>query len=148
MFSLPHLVAILLCFVFWLTQASCFEKRNFIPICYQVFLTIVHLFSYLFIAALFFLITRSTTLEVGSGDQGKSTDSALSSDETGPSSSDITPSSETSLSDLALGSEIRPSASTRDRSTSRQLTQLAQLVQEHYAYAATDVEAGNTDLGH
>lgn len=85
---------------------------------------------------------------MGSGDQGKSTDSALSSDETGPSSSDITPSSETSLSDLALGSEIRPSASTRDRSTSSQLTQLAQLVQEHYAYAATDVEAGNTDLGH
>ncbi|PVD38671.1 hypothetical protein C0Q70_01290 [Pomacea canaliculata] len=79
--------------------------------------------------------SRSTTLEVGSGDQGKSTDSALSSDETGPSSSDITPSSETSLSDLALGSEIRPSASTRDRSTSSQLTQLAQLVQEHYAYS-------------
>lgn len=56
MFSLPHLVAILLCFVFWLTQASCLKKRNLIPIYNQVFLTIVHLFSYLFIAALFSLL--------------------------------------------------------------------------------------------
>ena len=71
----------------------------------------------------------------------KSTDSALSSDDTGPcSSSDITPSSETSLSDMSPAA-TKPSAvpllSGESRSASKQLTELAQLVQEHYAYTST-----------
>lgn len=51
----------------------------------------------------------------------------------------MTPSSETSLSDMSPATEptTRP-LSKESSSTSKQLTALAQLVQEHYAYTATD----------
>ena len=78
----------------------------------------------------------------------KSTDSALSSDDTGPcSSSDVTPSSETSLSD-ASPATTEPSViplSGESRSASKQLTELAQLVQEHYAYATANPEGSHAE---
>ncbi|KAK7111440.1 protein CLEC16A-like isoform X2 [Littorina saxatilis] len=81
----------------------------------------------------------------------KSTDSALSSDEAGPcSSSDVTPSSETSLSDMSPAPEPRAppvSATKESRSASKQLTALAQLVQEHYPYDAAE-EAAHADANH
>ncbi|XP_076446550.1 protein CLEC16A-like isoform X2 [Babylonia areolata] len=91
----------------------------------------------------------------GGGDRGDNlkstttTDSALSSDDTGPcSSSDVTPSSETSLSDMSPAPEPAsrqaPPMTQENRSATRQLTALAQLVQEHYAYASTNAATSNT----
>lgn len=79
--------------------------------------------------------SSSTRQEVLGGDDGRSVDSALSSDDTGPcSSSDVTPSSETSLSDLSPSTKPASVIPAQDHTTSKQLTELAQLVQEHYAY--------------
>ena len=89
---------------------------------------------------------RSTPQALTTGEDMKSTDSALSSEDTGPcSSSDVTPSSETSLSDMSPASEARslPTVSKGSSSTSKQLTALAQLVQEHYAYTSADASAAD-----
>ncbi|KAK7500926.1 hypothetical protein BaRGS_00007806 [Batillaria attramentaria] len=95
---------------------------------------------------LFFCLTSSTRRDITGADDSRSVDSALSSDDTGPcSSSDVTPSSETSLSDLSPAAEPSNVLSPQDHSASKQLTELAQLVQEHYAYTTTD---NDTDRPH
>ena len=61
----------------------------------------------------------------------------------------MTPSSEASLSDMSpapTGPSAAPPTK-ESRSASKQLTELAQLVQEHYAYTANGPEGAPTQSG-
>lgn len=107
-------------------------------------------------AAMLLPADRTTVVRIGHDEEQEcsrliirnieSTDSALSSDDTGPSSLDVTPSSDTSLSDMSPGSYPPGNFSSKEgQSASRELTELAQLVQVHYAYTtSSETQAGHS----